>query len=71
MSVKDYRDPKIVDLIPGTGQVQFSTGMARLDQGGFAADPLIVECLAPGDLSHLFVEARKARQFVEALVGVR
>ena len=30
---------------------------------------LIVECLAPGDQKQLLGEARKAREFLEALVG--
>lgn len=67
MSVKDYRHPKIVDITPGTGQVDFPKVMAALQHGGFTAGPLIVETLAPGDLTHLQTEAQKARQFVEAL----
>ena len=68
MSVKDYRQPKVVDLTPGTGQVDFPKVMARLRQGGFTSGPLIVECLAPGDLPHLLGQAKQAREFVEGLV---
>jgi len=69
MSVKDYRQPKVVDLTPGTGQVDFPKVMARLRQGGFTSGPLIVECLAPGDLPHLLGQAKQAREFVGRLVG--
>ncbi len=68
MSVKDYRPPKNVALTPGTGQVDFPAVLARLKKGGFAAGPLVIECLAPGDLPHLLEEAKKAREFVEELV---
>lgn len=68
MSVKDYRDPKVVELTPGTGQVDFQRVMSRLIQGGFRTGPLIVECLSPGPLEHLLVEAKKARRFLEELV---
>jgi sugar phosphate isomerase/epimerase len=69
MSIKDYRHPKDVALTPGTGRVDFPALMARLRRGGFTHGPLIIEMLAPGDLDHLLGEARKARKFVEALVG--
>ncbi|MCL4216464.1 MAG: sugar phosphate isomerase/epimerase, partial [Candidatus Hydrogenedentes bacterium] len=68
MSVKDYQHPKEVLLTPGTGMVDFPAVMARLKQGGFTSGPLVVECLAPGDLDQTLAEARKAREFVEALV---
>lgn len=69
MSVKDFQLPKEVMLTPGTGLVDFPKVMARLKQGGFTRGPLIIECLAPGDLPHLLAEAKKARAFVEQLVG--
>ncbi len=69
MSVKDFRMPKEVELTPGTGMVQFSKVIARLKKGGFRSGPLIIECLAPGDLPQILVEAKKARAFVENLVG--
>ena len=69
MSVKDFRPPKDVALTPGTGQVDFPKVMARLRQGGFTHGPLVVECLAPGDLAHVNAEAVKARRFLETLTG--
>jgi sugar phosphate isomerase/epimerase len=69
MSVKDFLPPKTVELLPGTGQVDFPKVMARLRQGGFTSGPLIVECLAPGDLPQLLAQAKQAREFVEKLVS--
>lgn len=69
MCVKDYRHPKIVDVTPGTGQVDFPAVMAKLKAGGFTGGPLVVECLQPGDLAQTLEEARKARRFLEELTG--
>ncbi|MBL7037930.1 MAG: sugar phosphate isomerase/epimerase [Pirellulaceae bacterium] len=69
MSVKDYKHPKNVALTPGTGQVDFPALMARLGKGGFTHGPLIIETLAPGDPAQTLEEAKKARKFVEELVG--
>jgi len=69
MSVKDFRPPKEVALTPGTGIVDFAKVLARLKQGGFTRGPLVVECLAPGDLPHLAAEAAKARQFLALLTA--
>ena len=69
MCIKDYQHPKNVALTPGTGKVDFPKVMARLAQGGFTGGPLIIECLAPGDLEQTLAEAKNARRFVEALVG--
>jgi sugar phosphate isomerase/epimerase len=69
MSVKDYKSPKNVSLTPGTGEVNFPALMAKLRKGGFTHGPLIVETLAPGDLDQTLREAKKARRFVERLVG--
>jgi sugar phosphate isomerase/epimerase len=69
MSVKDYLPPNRVDVTPGTGKVSFPAVMARLIKGGFTAGPLVVECLAPGDLKALVAEARKAREFLDRLVA--
>jgi sugar phosphate isomerase/epimerase len=66
--IKDYRSPKQVDITPGTGQVDFRAVLARLKKGGFSGGPLLVETLSPGGLPQLLVEAKKARQFLEALV---
>jgi sugar phosphate isomerase/epimerase len=68
MSVKDFQQPKRVDVTPGTGLVNFPAVMARLKKGGFTGGPLVIECLAPGDLKTLVEEAKKARTFVENLV---
>lgn len=69
MSVKDFRPPKDVELTPGSGKVNFLKVLARLRQGGFTRGPLVVECLAPGDVAHLRAEAAKARQFLVKLTG--
>ncbi|MGQ9576221.1 MAG: sugar phosphate isomerase/epimerase family protein [Thermoguttaceae bacterium] len=69
MSVKDYQHPRRVDLTPGTGQVDFPRLMTVLKKGGFASGPLVIECLAPGELRATLEEARKARRFVEHLIG--
>ena len=69
MSVKDFKPPKEVALTPGTGKVDFPKVMTRLKQGGFTCGPLVVECLDRGELPTLAAEAKKARQFVEALTA--
>jgi len=69
MSVKDFLPPKNVDVTPGTGMVDFPKVLAHLRQGGFTQGPLIVECLSPGDLAHINVEALKARQFLDKLIS--
>ncbi len=69
MCVKDFKPPKNVDVTPGTGQVDFPAVLAKLKAGGFKSGALVVECLAPGDLSHTMEEARKTRQFLENLTG--
>jgi sugar phosphate isomerase/epimerase len=69
MSVKDFRMPKDVNVTPGTGMVNFQGVMRRLKQGGFIRGPLIVECLALGDVSFINAEARKALQFLEELTA--
>jgi sugar phosphate isomerase/epimerase len=68
MSIKDFAQPKRVDVTPGTGLVNFPGVMARLKQGGFTSGPLVIECLNPGDLKAITQEAKKARKFVEQLV---
>jgi len=69
MCVKDYRHPKNVAVTPGTGQVNFPAVLARLKKGGFTGGPLIVECLEPGDAEKALGEAKKARLFLENVVG--
>ena len=69
MSIKDFLMPKNVDVTPGTGMVNFEGVMDRLRKGGFRKGPLIVECLAKGDLSFINSEALKARIFLEKLIS--
>jgi sugar phosphate isomerase/epimerase len=69
MSVKDFLPPKNVAVTPGTGQVDFPAVMKRLKQGGFTGGPLVIECLAPGDLPQLLAEAKRAKRFVEERLG--
>jgi len=68
MCVKDYLPPNRVDVTPGTGKVDFPALLARLKKGGFTSGPLVIECLAPGDLKEILAEAKKARSFLEKLV---
>lgn len=69
MSVKDFRMPKEVELTPGTGMVNFPKVMANLKRGGFTGGPLLIECLAPGDLPQLLANARKAKAFIDNVVS--
>jgi len=69
MCVKDFEPPKSVALTPGTGKVDFPKVMEVLKAGGFMGGPLVVECLAEGDLPFLLGEARRARRFLEELTG--
>lgn len=69
MSIKDFEPPKEVLVTPGTGQVNFSKVLAALKAGGFSKGPLVVECVRKGDLAAVTAEARKARIFLEELVG--
>lgn len=61
--------PAQVMLTPGSGKVDFRAVFARLKQGGFTGGPLVVECLSRETAGSLVDEARKARQFLEALVA--
>jgi sugar phosphate isomerase/epimerase len=67
MSAKDYRDPKDVMVTPGTGRVDFRAVLARLRRGGFTRGPILVETVARGELRQVIAEARRAREFLEAL----
>ncbi len=69
MCVKDFRPPQEVLLNPGTGQVKFAEVFAMLKKGGFTEGPLLIETLAPGELSQLLDEAKQAKKFVEQFVG--
>jgi len=76
MCIKDFRmteqDGKLrkeVMINPGTGRVRFPEVMAKLREGGFTSGPLVIECLARGPLPELLANAKRAREFVEALVA--
>ena len=69
MSIKDYKHPKQVALTPGTGQIDFPALMQQLKKGGFTHGPLAIECLAAGSPQKTLKEAKKARNFVENLIG--
>ncbi len=65
--IKDYIHPKNVAVTPGAGMVDFPAVFTLLQKGGFKKGPLVVECLTPGDETHLLAEAKKARRFLEEL----
>ncbi len=70
MSVKDFKLPKEVLVTPGTGRVNFRAVMSKLKKGGFVQGPLVIECLDPGESpAQITTQAKKAREFVEALIG--
>lgn len=71
MSAKDFLPPKEVMVTPGMGRVDFPAVFARLRQGGFTTGPVLVETLAKGDRKQLIAEAKKAREFLTTLPGVR
>ncbi len=66
--IKDYKHPQNVFVNPGDGQVDFPAVLAQLKKGGFTQGPLMVETIAPGHLTEIQENARKARLFVEHLV---
>lgn len=70
VSVKDYLPPENVALTPGTGKVDFPALFAELRRGGFRHGPLMIEMVKPGDLPQTLEEIKRARQFVERLVGM-
>lgn len=70
MSVKDFLPPKEVLLTPGTGKVRFREVFSNLRQGGFTQGPVLVECVAAmATPQQITAEARKARLFVETVIG--
>jgi sugar phosphate isomerase/epimerase len=79
MCIKDFRFREVngqrkrdVWVTPGTGMVDFPTVLARLKKGGFTSGDLVIECVTrpdPADLKAILAEAKKAREFVEGLVG--
>jgi len=68
-SQTDGKTVKEVMLAPGTGRVDFPAVVAALKKGGFTTGPLVIECLARAELPELAAGAKRARKFVEQLVG--
>lgn len=68
VSIKDFLPPKEVLVTPGTGRVNFEKVLQTLWRGGFKGGPLVVECVAKGDLAQVTKEARKARLLIESLL---
>lgn len=69
MCVKDYRDPKDVMVTPGKGRVNFPAVFARLKQGGFTHGPLLIETLAPGNLTETIAQAKETREFLKETIA--
>lgn len=69
MSVKDFKRPKEVLVTPGEGEVDFKTVLSRLHQGGFRSGPLVVECLARGEVAEITAAAKKTRLFLQELIN--
>jgi sugar phosphate isomerase/epimerase len=72
MSSEGEQITKSVWVTPGTGMVDFPAVLSNLKRGGFTGGDLVVETFTrpdPGDLKAILAEAKKARRFVEALVG--
>lgn len=67
--IKDFKPPKEVFVNPGDGKVDFAAVFNRLKKGGFTQGPLMVETVARGSLGQLVENARRARLFVEKIVG--
>ncbi len=70
VSVKDFLPPKNVALTPGAGNVDFPALFAELHRGGLKGGPLMIEMVKPGNLDETLEEVKKAKRFVEQLVGV-
>ena len=70
VSVKDYLPPNNVALTPGTGNVDFPALFAQLRRGGLTGGPLMIEMVNPGDPDQTLDEVKKAKRFVEQLVGI-
>jgi L-ribulose-5-phosphate 3-epimerase UlaE len=54
---------------PGTGKVDFPALFAELRRGGLEGGPLMIEMVKPGDLAQTLEEIKKAKRFMEQLVG--
>ena len=71
---KDGKPTPDVWLTPGTGRVDFPAVLKGLKKGGFTGGSLVIECIdrpegGDTDLATLLAEAKKARKFVEGLIG--
>ncbi len=79
MCIKDFtvsaeggKVSKDVWVTPGAGMVDFPAVLARLKKGGFVGGDLVIECVSrpdPDDLPAILAEAKKAKEFVEGLIG--
>lgn len=69
LCIKDFKMPKDVLVTPGTGMVEFSGLFATLKEAGLRGGPLVIECLKPGGLDEIHNEAKKARIWLQELVG--
>lgn len=69
MLQSDGKAVKEVMLAPGTGRVDFPAVVAALKKGGFTTGPLVIECLARGELPEMLAGAKRARKFVEQLLA--
>ena len=58
-----------VNVTPGEGLVDFPAVMKRLKAGGFRGGSMVIETIKQGDEKTLIAEAKKAREFIEQLVG--
>ena len=67
--IKDYKPPQEVFVNLGEGKVDFPGVFEGLKKGGFTHGPLMVETVARGGLTEVLENARRARRFVEKLVG--
>lgn len=69
MCVKDCAGEKgAVEILPGTGLVDFAGVFELLKEAGFDGD-LVVECLGGESLEEVNENARKTRQFLEGFVA--
>lgn len=69
MCVKDFKMPKDVALTPGTGMVDFPKLFNKLKAKGMSGGPLVIECLAEGDLETIQQQAQKAKAYLEKVLS--
>ncbi len=53
-----------------TGNVDFPALFAEFRRGGLKGGPLMIEMVKPGNLDETLEEVKKAKRFVEQVVGV-